>query len=100
MDRPNPPAASGIAFERSVFDEIRDRDPVVSVEVMKSRRDARLRGDAHRKILVGIAQRAFGTLYSQYIAPTAGLDQKDKCPGNAARQRPDGGAERRPLTRP
>jgi hypothetical protein len=60
-----PKGTAGIGFERPVVDEIHHRDPTVSIQIMQTWRDARLCREAHRVILMGIAQRTCLSFHAQ-----------------------------------
>jgi hypothetical protein len=57
-----------------LFDIVDDCDARRLVDVMNFWRDPRLRSDAHRFILMRIAQRTWRAFHSDKIAPAAGLD--------------------------
>jgi hypothetical protein len=82
-----------IGFHRLLLDEVDHYDTGRLVDIADRRRNPRLRRDAHRDILVRIAQRAWLSLHPQQIARAADLETKGRCGRNSAgnrRDRPDG----------
>ena len=78
-----------IGVQRLFLHEVDHHDTGRLVDIVDRRSNSRLRRDAHRDILVRIAQRTWFSLHPQQIAPAAGLETKGRCGRNSAGNRGD-----------
>jgi hypothetical protein len=78
-----------IGFQRLLVDEVDHRDVGDLIDTMDIGCNPGLRRDAHRGILVRIAQRIWLSLHAQQIAAAAGIEAKGRCRRSSARNRRD-----------